>query len=308
MSSSLKILIRRRHQPGSNLMMLIAVAVVIVGFLGISVYTGLQAFVESDLQRICMNAAMAGASQYYSSSANQVPTPNVPGATATAKQTFDALIASSSVGGFGTTLVSVTANDSNDSITVKGQSSFGTAFLAPIGIQQIDINTSSTARALKYEPTAFTGPVIIIPDGVTASTYTKTLKLAFPLVDGPGNDLYVEQDPTNQQGYIVEACNDTMCYDLSGGATSVGTGQRNGNIIIGTAMIDIGQAGVHKATQIRFTHSNDFTFIYDHGVGYPYLNNPQDLTITRVMLFGYAGACADNLSCGIPAGFSPVFE
>ena len=300
---------RYRHQPGSNLMMLIAVAIVIVGFLGISIYTGLQTFVEGDLQRICMNAAMAGASHYYKSTGSSAPTPDIAGAKKTAEDAFSALNDSSSVGGFNTSLVSVTNNDSNDSITVKARSTIGTVFLVPIGIQQIEVNSSATARALKYEPTDFTGEVVILPDGSSIASYSNRLDLAFPLVDGPGNDLYVEQEPTNQQGYIVEACNETTCYDLSAGATKVGTGQINGNILIGTMMIDIGQAGVHKATHLRFTHSNDFQWVYNRGVQQAYAQFATGpLTLTRVMLFGYAGACRDSDSCGIPAGFSPVFN
>lgn len=303
---------RRLSSPGSNLMMLCAVGVLIVGFLGISVYSGLQAFMESDLQRVSMNAALIGASQYYKSPTGSAtaPTPDVGGATAAATAAFNQLTSSSSINGFSPSIVSVTNNDSNDSITVAAKASIDTGFMTPIGISKIEVNATSTARALKYEPTNFIGPVTINPDGSTLSTYSQTVTLAFPLVDGPGNDLYVEQISTDQQGYVVEACNDTNCYDVTSAATPVGTSQLlsvNGvKALYGTALIDIGAAGVHKATKLRFTHSNNFDS-YSAGTKNPTATAPNPLVIQRIMLFGYAGTCVSSSNCGVPAGFDPVF-
>lgn len=304
--------VQRKRSAGSNLMMLCAVAVVIVGFMGISIYTGLQAFMESDLQRISMNAALVGAAAYYKSPSGSAtaPTPDTGGANAAATAAFNQLVANSSLKGFNTKFISVTNNDGNDSVTVTAQSSIGASFLAPMGIKTIEVNAVSTARALKYEPTAFTGPISILPDGATLPSYSQTLTLAFPLVDGPGNDLYLEQDFALQQGYIVEACSNTECYDITKAATPVGTSHLatvNGEqVIYGTAMIDIGKAGVHKATKLRFTHCNLFDS-YNKGVLNPKAAAPTPLEIKRVMLFGYAGTCVSATNCGIPAGFTPVF-
>jgi hypothetical protein len=303
---------RRCSAPGVNLMLLCVVGLLIIGFLGVSIYSGLQAFMESDLQRISMNAAMVGASQYYSSPSGSAtaPTPDSANAIATATQTFNALASNSSLNGFSPTIVSVTNNDSNDSITVASKAVIPTGFMSPIGISEIEVNATSTARALKYEPTVFVGPIKILPDGTTLDSYSQTVTLAFPLVDGPGNDLYVEQDSVDQQGYIIEACNDSECYDVTSAATPVGTSQLltvNGTqVICGTAMIDIGKVGVRKASKIRFTHNNQFDS-YNKGALNPAPTVPTPLVIKRLMLFGYAGTCVDSTNCGVPAGFVPVF-
>jgi len=303
---------RHRSAPGVNLMLLCVIGLLIVGFLGISIYSGLQAFMESDLQRISMNAAMVGASQYYSSPSGSATAPKPDSATAiaTATATFNALASNSSLNGFSPTIVSVTNNDSNDSITVASKAVIPTGFMGPIGIDQIEVNATSTARALMYKPTIFVGPIKILPDGTTLASYSQTVTLAFPLVDGPGNDLYVEENEADQQGYVIEACNDTECYDVTSAATPVGTSQIltvNGvKVIYGTAMIDIGKAGVRKASKIRFTHDNQFDS-YNKGVLNPTAAAPDPLIIQRMMLFGYAGTCVDSSNCGIPAGFVPVF-
>lgn len=304
----------KRHlsAPGVNLMLLCVVGALIVGFLGISIYSGLQAFLESDLQRISMNAAMVGASQYYRSPSGSAttPAPDSANAIATATQTFNALASNSSLNGFSPTIVSVTNNDSNDSITVASKATIPTGFMAPIGISQIEVNATSTARALMYEPTIFVGPIKILPDGVTLASYSQTVTLAFPLVDGPGNDLYVEGNEADQQGYVIEACNDAECYDVTRAATPVGTSKLatvNGvQVLYGTAMIDIGKVGVRKASKIRFTHDNQFDS-YNKGVLNPVAAAPDPLVIQRMMLFGYASSCVDSATCGVPAGFVPVF-
>jgi hypothetical protein len=302
---------RKRHS-GSNLMMLCAVGLLIVGFLGISIYTGLQGFVESDLQRVSMNAALVGASAYYTSPSGSATAPvaNAANATSVATTAFNQLVANSSLNGFNPTLVSVTSNDTTDSVTVTAKAKMETNILGTIGIKSIEVNAVSTARALKYEPTGFTGPISILPDGTTLASYSNTLSLVFPLIDGPGNDLYLEQNYADQQGYVIEACNDTDCYDVTSAATPVGTGHTatvNGSLVVyGSAMVDIGKIGVRKASKLRFTHSNQFT-PYNKGALNAAPTAPDPLVIRRVMIFGYAGTCVSATNCGVPAGFSPVF-
>lgn len=300
---------RRRKSMGANLAILCAMAVMIIAFMGISIYTGLQAFIEGDLQRASMNAAMAGAAAYYGKTdGTGKPTPDSAGAQTIATNTFNAIVSNSSLNGFGAT-ATISSSDNNDSITVTGKASIPTAFLAPIGINQIETNAKSTARALRYEPTQFTGPLRIQPVAGNIGSYSRIIKLAFPLVDGPGSDLYIEEPPDSQQGYVVEACNDTECYNLVPGATKVGSSQIltvNGmQVIYGTAIIDMAKAGVRKANRIRITHCNQFDY-YNAGAGPTPTPAGTPLTIQRIMLFGYASACVDDKTCAIPAGFAPV--
>lgn len=302
--------VRRKRSRGANLAILAAVGAMLVGFMGISLYTGVQAFLQNDLQRVTTGAAMAGAAAYYSAvGPGGKPTPNPAGARTIATNAFNTAVSNGSLNGFNAQIVNISNNDSTDSITITSQGTLNTPFLAPIGISQIQANATATARALKYEPTIFTGPVRIEPVSTQLESYSQTIQLAFPMVDGPGNDLYVEQDASMQQGYIVEACNNTQCYSLVPGATPVGTSQIltvNGvQAIYGTAIIDLERAGVRKGDKLRFTHANNFDS-YNSGALNPVPLVPTPLEIRRVFIFGYAGACADAQTCSVPAGFEPV--
>jgi hypothetical protein len=299
----------RKKSQGANLAILCAMSVMIIGFMGISIYTGLHAFIEGDLQRASMNAALAGAAAYYGKTdGTGKPTADSAGAQSTATTTFNSITSNSSLKGFSAT-ATVASADNNDSVTVTAQAKIPTAFLAPIGITAIETTAKSTARALRYEPTQFTGPLKVLPVAGNIASYSKVIDLAFPLVDGPGSDLYLEMDAASQQGYVVEACNDTECYNLTPGATKVGTSQIltvNGMpVIYGTAVIDLAKAGVRKASKLRITHCNQFDF-YNAGAGPTPTPTATPLTIRRILMFGYAGACVDDKTCSIPAGFAPV--
>jgi hypothetical protein len=249
---------------GANLALFCGVALLLIGFMGICIYTGLQAFVEGDLQRVTMNAAMAGASRFYSEVGDYgKPKPNPDNAKAYAEETFKQIIQGSSLNGFEAEITAVSTSDASDSVTVTSSAVIETALLSAVGIKDIRFNATATARAIKYEPTRFTGPIQILPDGQDINTYSKTLMLSFPLLDGEGTDLYVEQPAETQQGYVVEACNATSCYNLVEAATPVGSSQilaaPNGErLIYGTATFDLRKVGVNKATRLRFTHGNDF--------------------------------------------------
>lgn len=305
--------VRRKRHKGSNLAMLCAVGLLILGFMGVCIYTGLQAFLEADLQRTAMNSAMAGASRYYSGvGVSGKPTANAGNATGYARSTFEGIASNGSLGGFGATLVNVTNNASNDSVTVEAKASLQSVLLSPVGISEIQVNSRATARAVKYEPTAFTGPIKIEPDGTTLASYSRILELAFPLTDGEGTDLYVEQPAEAQQGYVVEACNQQTCYSLVDAATPVGTSQiiagpGGERLIYGTATFDLKKAGINKATRLRFTHGGNFAApYYNAGAETPYDATPLALTLQRVMIFNHASACVASDNCPVPAGFAPV--
>lgn len=297
---------RSRH-PGANLAVLAAVSVMIVGLMGVSIYLGLQAYVQNEVQKATTTAAMVGASVYYSGNPSGKPAPDPDRAKQEARDTFAKIIEQSkALKGFNAQLVSVDHNDNNDSITLTATATMPTAFLAPVGISSIEVTANGTARALRYEPTQFVGPVSMMPDG-TMPSMQRTIQLAFPLVDGPGMDLYVEQ--AMQGAYAVEACNEVECYDLVAGATPIGSSQiityQGEQLIVGTAFIDLEQAKVRKANKLRFTHGNRFdTYFAGQGQSLPL--HPTPVTISRVFLFGYSGMCPNRDNCPIPAGFAPM--
>ncbi len=301
---------RRRH-PGSNLLLFCGIGALVVGFMGMALYGGLQTFVETELAHSAMNAAMTGAAAYYSGvdSGTHRPIPNATSAQALAGSTFAAIVNSSSLKGFNATLVSATSNDATDSITVTARAGAALPFLRALGIQSLETTATATARALRYEPTLFTGPLSIQPTPGDLASYSQSIQLEFPLVDGPGGDLYVEQNMAMQQAYVVEGCNETECYNLAGGAFPVGSSKvvtliDGTRAIVGSAIIDLAQAGVRKASVLRFVHGNNFS-VFNAGV-LQTANSTNPLVIQRVMLFGYAGACVDDKTCAIPAGFVPV--
>jgi hypothetical protein len=303
---------KRRRSRGANLAMLCAMAVMIIGFMGIAIFTGIQAYLESDLQRASMNAALAGAAAYYSGKdGNGKPIPDSGQAMGIATSTFNAIVTNSSLNGFGAAIQSVTNNDNNDSITVESRASVGTPLLAPLGITSIETTATATARALRYEPTQFItgGTLDILPVAGDINSYSKVIELAFPIVDGPGSDIYIEQNAAMQQGYVVEACNSTECYNLVPAARRVGTSQKltvNGTqVMYGTFIIDLADAGVRKASKLRFTHANDYQS-YNAGAPNAAPAGPTPLEIRRVLLFGYSSACVTRENCPIPAGFMPV--
>ncbi len=302
----------RGKQAGASLAIFIGLAGLLIAFLGVAIYTGIQSFVEFDLQRASMNAAMSGAAAYYTGATPKALSPNATIATGTTTNTFNNIVSSSTLGGFNAAITKVSNNDNNDSVTVDSEASIPTPFLSLVGIDKIAFTSSATARALRYEPTAFTGPVNILPTAGNIASYSKKIKLAFPLVDGPGYDLYVEQDAAYEQAYIVEGCNKTECYSLVEGATPLGLNGKatlddgKTQVLIGSALIDIGQAGVRKASYIRIVHANNY-MKFNAGVPQGLMTKPTPLTIQRVMLFGYAGACVSPTNCPIPAGFAPVF-
>lgn len=303
----------RKKALGSNIALFALTAILLIAMLGISIYVGLQGFVQNEIQKAATTAALAGASAYYSANAGGRPMPDADKAKGIAKTVFASIVANSgSLKGLSAKLDGVTNNDKNDSITVTAHGSFGTAFLAPVGIQKIDITANGTARAVKYAAAgngSSVGAITLVPDG-TMKSMQQTLDLVFPLVDNPGTDLYIEQ--VQQVQYVIEACNSQFCYGLVRAAQPVGSGKvvKSGtndgtDVITGSCTIDLAKAGVRKASKLRFTHGNVFNSSYSGSQ--PSLSTyPTPAMMTSVYIFGYSSVCPSPDNCPIPAGFLPV--
>ncbi len=290
--------------PGIALPFSVVFMVALIGFAGVAIFTGLQAYFMGELQKTATTAAMAGAAAYYSEvGGDGRPAPNPGKATQYATEAFNNIKnASGALTNYKTELVSVSTNDSTDSVTVNLTGEVPTPFLALVGLSSIKMSASGTAAAMKHVPTNFTGPIVITPP----TTMDTTLELVFPLVDGPGTDLYVEQ--IQQRGYTVLACNDSECYDLIKGATPFGDSRivnRNGvEYIYGTAFIDLEKAGVRKASKLKFVDDGVYNALIG---GDQYIDTqPVPTIISRVMLFGFAGACPKADYCSPPHGFERV--
>lgn len=254
----------RRHSRGSNLIILAVVAAMLIGFMGIAMYTGLQALVQGELQKAADTGAMAGAAALYTGGTTGKPTPNAGFATQVANATFTGMINSS--GALKALGASGSASISGNEITVKAQVNMKTPFLTPVGVNQITIPAIAIAQALKYEPPGL--PITVTPNPADLKTWSKTIDLEQPLVDeGPGTDLYITQNTATP--FIAEACNKTLCYDLTGGVPAADlTTAPNGAKMFkgGSVAIDLSKAGVRKATKLRITMGFTVTVPANNGV------------------------------------------
>lgn len=295
-------------RKGSSLILMVVLLVLIVAFMGISIYSGTQAFLVNEAQKNASSAAMAGAAYYYRLDEAGQAVPNAGYAMQTARETFTRAAGASALGSTGFQIESLSDTGSGG-INLQVSGALGTSLLAPVGIQEMEVNSEATARALQFVPTEETGPITILPLGGNIATYSRRVNFAFPVMDGPGYDMVIRMNPADQQGYVVEACTETECYDLGPGARPIGTSViRNvdgATIVYGSAVFDFRQAGVNKFVGLRITHGNQFDW-YSNGALQPPSLEPQILTIDDIAIMGYAGACVQPGQCTVPAGYRVV--
>lgn len=298
-----------RGSRGSTLIIVVAAIIMLLGFMGVAIYTGLQAFLHNELQKSASAAAMVASSAYYTIDENGNPVALPSLAEDVARSTFTGSAQASSLNGFSPTINDVSVQGGKVTVDVAG--SLGTPLLAPLGMDKVQMNSKAVTVPLKYEPLPENQSLVISPRSNDVGSYNRLLKLKFPIVDKPGRDFYIEEDPMNQQGYVVEACTDDECYDLGAGATPVGTAriEQDGGayIIYGSAVFDLTPLKITKASQLRITHGNNFAYYYQNGVQTGFLPGVEKpLEIRRISIYGYSGACPEDGNCAVPFGFSAI--
>lgn len=253
---------------------------------------------------------MAGASAYYQLDNQGQAIPNPGYATQVVRETFEQAVNASSLKG-GNFQISNISQDGTGAISIQVSGATGTSLLAPTGVNEVKVISEVTAKAMKYVPSLDLGTVYILPEEGNINSYSRVLHLAFPVSNSQGNDILIEQAPHDQQGYVVEACNAQECYDLGPGATPIGTARKvtrdGATVIYGAAVIDMGQAGVNKASRLRITHGNDFVW-YNNGAEQMPSLVPKPLIIDRISIFGFSRLCPDAANCPLPYGYTEATE
>lgn len=218
-------LCHRVKRAGSSLIFTVAFMVVLLGFLGMALYTGANALVQNELQGAANTAALVGAAAYYDGTVtnpnNSLPVKCSECATQAAQATFDRIIANSDVlQNVNSQAGAPITNDGDDSVRIDATARFPTPFLSLLGIDEFQIEATGKARYVKY---TLTNPAALpsATGGSVAVRVPGNGLLPVPLVDGPGPDLRISFGGNPRHGYLVEACTNSSA---GGGATCTDIG------------------------------------------------------------------------------------
>ncbi|MBY0402621.1 MAG: Tad domain-containing protein, partial [Cyanobacteria bacterium] len=160
-------------RSGSSLVFTIAFIVVLLGFLGLAIYTGLNSFTQSELQNAASTSALVGASSMYDGTVtdpnNLVPIKDAGRAKAAAQAVFDRIKSNSPIlNRFTATLdpdpgTGITTRDSDDSVQVNAKASIPTPFLSLIGVDTFQVTASARARYVKAVFGDSTNAAVLLP-------------------------------------------------------------------------------------------------------------------------------------------------
>jgi hypothetical protein len=283
--------------------------------LSMAIYMGTTSYIQQELQKVATAAANAGAAAFYDTTdANGLPLANAATATTAANSVFSNTLTQATVlQNAQTALQGAPIVAGDGTVQVTAQSTLATPLLAFFGIQQFGLNAVGRARPVRM---VLTSPATLTPD---SGVFMREVALPEPLMDRPGVDIAIETQPPFR-GYMVEACSNNTCYDITGAARPrnggfaldqpVGNTGTQRRVLYGPASIDLGAtssrytAGVRKATMIRFLDDG----VYDHfdAAGNRQVEIlPQPLIINRMELYHYATACPATGNCPIPPFFQP---
>ncbi|MBY0450966.1 MAG: hypothetical protein K2X01_10115 [Cyanobacteria bacterium] len=228
-----------KYSQGSALAITVVVFAVLLGFLGVSVYTGLNSFLQNELQKTTSSVAMAGASAMYddlTSNVNPAPVRNDTAAVTATTNLFSYIVGNSPpLTAYGAAIQNPGAGgliQADGSVEVASRLSLSTPFFAPLGINNISVDARSRALPVKMQfgdGTVANAPVEIDPKGVNTGLSNGTammqyFDLPYPVIDGPGVDLMVKSalnpaNGNNVHGVIIEGCSGlgptASCYDLT---------------------------------------------------------------------------------------------
>lgn len=292
-----------RHERGSTLALTAVVLAMLLGFMGVAIYLGLQAYVQNELQKAATTATLAGAANYYQGfDTGGNPVPDAGLASSTANAVFTTIVANSpalqflgasgNVTGTGGGIVSMTA-----------EGTLQTPLLSLININEITVEAEAHAISLMYSPTAATGSSIQLNP---SDKKEFTQNLDFPLLGGLRfNELKVEQQGSSWKGWAVTAGSGGTWMNLMNGATALsGDTTCRSNIIYGSAVFDLDAVGVNKAGSLRFVDD----LIWDSrmgGCGNQYIDSTDNYLLSVEML-GYSAACPTRGNCPTPMGLQRI--
>lgn len=319
----------KKSFSGSSLIFTVAFIVVLLGFLGLAVYTGLNAYVQNELQNAASSSALVAASSMYDGSTDGVPVRSENFSTIAAQKTFQRILDNSPVlnklqGQLEPDATSaITIKPLDDSVTVNAKAVIPTPFLALLGVETFQVNASGKARYVKL---LFTDQAVIGNIPTNNGLVERKIDLKQPLIDGPGPDIRITNTPGGKlHGYIVEACAGNSCYDVGRAAKLVTPTNgytilrlyKNSQprmVIYGDSVIDLGATApgftkVGKASTIKIIDDG----IPDYYEGGQHLLEmaPTAQNFSRIELYHYAASCSPTGSrCpGVASqGFVPMSQ
>jgi hypothetical protein len=313
----------KHARPGSALAIIVVLLVALLGFLGVAIYTGLNAYLQNELQNAASSAAGAGASAFYDrfDPGSGMPQKSPDLAQLSAQQTFNGIVsANPALGNFNTRLINGTpkVNGSNDTVTINSRADVPTPFLAPIGINTYSVDANATARygymsldSSKFTINTKTGP------------YFRILNLDPPVVDAPGPDLAFNTAVSGGgwHGVIVELCSNGKCYDV-GPAAKVYNGQGiavdrdypgygRRRVLYGAFMVDLGASNaaygytgnVKKGAAVRVVDDGIHDYIIPGSLERGIELDPAPTVVEKMNISHYAVFCPDETNCVTPPGF-----
>ncbi len=295
----------KQKQRGSILAMGVAVLTLMVSFTGISIYIGLQAYGQNELQKACNTAALAGARAMFPGyDAAGAPIIEAGAGTAEARATFATIRANTGI----LDMIAATGviGGGADFITCTATGELETGFLSYIGIDSIGLEANGDARALQYSPTSLYGTRVVNPAGLNTPTFMIDIPADFPVTALPENEIYVEQTGM-LRGYMVEVCAGEECIDITPSATPINDGfiHRSGNRVYGTAVFNMtGLAG--KGSMIRIKDDGVWDAFLNGENGTHFLDSgPLELLVIRIASFP---ALCPSGDCGsvVPRGLEEL--
>lgn len=282
---------------GSSLIFMVAFLVVLLGFLGMAIYTGLNAYVQNELQSAVNTSSMVGASAFYdgdvpNAGLNPRPKKDQNRATQAATATFNRIIAASDMlTNLNAQISAVTPNPVDDSVRVEASATIPTPFLSLMGVDSFQVSATGKARYVKFTmanpgtlPGGFPGAQVIrIPNAGT---------LQYPVVDGPGPDLKINFGANPKHGFMIEACTNSAsaagapCTDISPTAVGVdilagdrvvyrsyphnaGPSPRQRRVLYGNMVLDLGATNGtfnYGPNATNYARKASFLKIIDDGV------------------------------------------
>ncbi|MBX2861706.1 MAG: hypothetical protein KTR14_10770 [Vampirovibrio sp.] len=293
--------------------------VVLLAFLGLAIYTGLNAYLQNELQKAASTAALAGASSYYDDvNAQGAPQKNAANALTAAQQTWNRMtVNNGALANFGATATSgPNALAGSETVSLETQAVVPTPFLAPVGVNSLTVTANAIAKNVLY---TLQNPVSIDPltganGGGTA--WMQNVLLDHPLVDGPGADMVIFPAVFGggTHGYMVEACSGNQCVDVSHAARLLGNGSilerdyGDGTsrwVIYGPVSIDLGAAGglgynanMKKATSLKIVDDGIPDMFFGAGDRRLILSNAQPNQINFIKINHHAVTCSGINACG----------
>ncbi len=302
---------------GSAIAFIALLIFTLITMMGLATYAGLNAYLQSELQKATTYAAGVGAASRFDdvNPLNAAPVQQANGLSINAANSaFNALVGQNpALTSFGAVAFPVL---NGNEMTVNATVNIPTPFFSLVGVNQITIQASSTANYAQKN----IDPANFAMDSV-AGPFSRVWTIDPPLLNADGVELFIQSVPTTRgfHGYMVELCwNGGQCRDVSGAARAADANSfvidrtyPNGTlrrVLYGNFFFDVESSStVYNNNVARATGLK----IIDDGVpdsragGLRFLElNPQPTQFSQITLFHQAVYCPAPGACAAPPSFT----